>query len=155
MRLRIAVSAGIAVAVLGLTSCSSVTGQSPKSVEDQAGKMVSDSLGVFTPAVSQTVVSSDWGPCSEDTPGMHRSDYQRVVDFNLAQTDSAKAIGQITAEWRKRGYTMKPQPPGDLRARASGKDEWSLLVGVEPSGTQMFITIDSGCVDVSSDPKTG
>lgn len=117
--------------------------------------MVSDSLGVFTPAVSQTMVSSHWSPCSEETPGVRRSDYQRVVAFNIAQVDAPKATSQITTEWKRKGYILKPQPPGDPRVRATGKNDWSLLVGVEPSGTQMFITIDSGCVDVSSDPKAG
>jgi len=45
--------------------------------------------------------------------------------------------------------------PDDPRVSASGKDDWTLLIGVEPDGSQMFLTVDSGCVHVSSDPKTG
>jgi hypothetical protein len=157
MRLRTAVSVGIAVAALStplLSGCSSVSGDSPKSVEDDAGKMVTDSLGALTPAVTQTVRTSKWSPCSEETPGVHRFEYQRVVDFDVASADAQRAIDQIKAEWGKKGYTAKPQAPGDPRVSALGKGDWTLLVGVETDGSQMFITVDSGCVNVSSDPKT-
>ncbi|MEY9925583.1 hypothetical protein ABH926_000203 [Catenulispora sp. GP43] len=157
MRLRTAVSVGIAAAALTLPllgGCSRVSGDSPKSVEDDAAKMVTDSLGALTPAVTQTVRDSKWSPCSEETPGVHRSEYQRVVDFDVAQADAQRAIGQITAEWGKKGYTTKPQAPGDPRASALGKGDWTLLVGVETDGSQMFLTVDSGCVNVSSDPKS-
>lgn len=154
MRNRTTVSAGIASIVLGLSSCG-VTGQSPKSVENEIGKMVSDSLGVLSPAVSQKVVKSEWSPCSEETPGVHRAEYKRVVDFDVSQADSQKAIDLITAEWKKKGYDLEAQMPDDPRVRADGKDNLVLLLGVEPGGNQMFLTIDSGCVHVSSDPKTG
>jgi hypothetical protein len=157
MRLRTAVSAGIAAAALAiplLAGCSSASGDSPKSVEDDAAKMVSDSLGVLTPAVTQTVRDSRWSPCSEETPGVHRAEYQRVVDFDVAKADAQRAIDQIKAEWGKKGYTLKPQAPGDPRVSALGKGDWALLVGVETDGSQMFVTVDSGCVNVSSEPKT-
>jgi hypothetical protein len=149
---------GVALAALtapALTGCSSVSGQSPKSVEDDAGKMVSDSLGALTPAVTQTVRDSKWSPCSQETPGVHRSEYQKVVDFDVSKANSQQAISQITAEWGKKGYTVKPQLPDDPRVSATGKDDWTLLVGLETDGSQMFVTVDSGCVHVSSDPKTG
>lgn len=157
MRLRTAVSVGIAAAALTvplLGGCSSAGGDSPKSVEDEAGKLVSDSLGALTPAAAQTVRDSKWSPCSEETPGVHRSEYQRVVDFDVAKEQAQRAIDQIKAEWGKKGYTAKPQAPGDPRVSALGKGDWTLLVGVEADGSQMFITVDSGCVNVSSDPKT-
>lgn len=158
MRLRRAVAAGTFLAVSFapvLSGCGGVSGQSPKSVEDDAAKMVSDSLGALTPAVAQTVRDSTWSPCSQDTPGVHRFEYQRVVDFAAARADEKRAVGQITAEWRAKGYTLKARQPDDPRVSALGKDDWTLLVGAETDGSQMFITVDSGCVHVSSDPKTG
>lgn len=41
-----------------------------------------------------------------------------------------------------------------LNAFGAGKDAWTLLLGMESDGSQMFLTVDSGCVHVSSDPKT-
>ena len=145
----------VAALALSLTACSAPGGSSPTSTEDKAAKFASDSLTGVSPAPAQSVDSAKWSGCSEETPGVHRFEYARSVRLQVSKADQQSIIDQVLASWKKSGYTVHAVDPGDPAIRdADAKDPgWTLSLRIVDD-TGMFLIVNSGCVHVSSDPKT-
>ncbi|MEY9925584.1 hypothetical protein ABH926_000204 [Catenulispora sp. GP43] len=145
-----------AAIVLIIGGCGGTGGSSPSSVEDRAAKLTAESLAVLTPAPNQAVERTEWSPCSEDTPGVHRFSYERVIHLSVDKAASQPVFDQELAYWGKQGYVLDPQEPNNptRSARPYKNDaDWSVGVGFDNDG-QMFLSVDANCVHVSSDPKT-
>ena len=155
MKFRKTLYSGTAMLVLAASACST-GGQGPSSVEDKAGKFITDALNGISPAQSQAPFSSKWSGCSEETPGVHRFSFERSINVvGVTKANAQPVIDQVLAYWQKTGYTLRaPEPDSTTREVDLPKDPgWTITVGVD--GDQMFVTVSSGCVHVSSDPKTG
>src|SRR5205823_2066859 len=113
MRLRTTLSICSAAIVLALSGCGgSVTGgDSPRSVEEKVVKLATDSLNAVAPVPGHSVVRSEWTPCSQETPGVHRAEYQYVLKLAVDKSASQPVFDQELAYWTKQGYTLDPARP--------------------------------------------
>lgn len=156
MRLSTVVGTG-SVMILALAGCSSVTGgDAPKTVEDKASKLATDSLNAIAQVPGHSVKTAEWEKCSEETPGVHRADYTYVLLIDVDKSASQQVFDQVTTYWKKQGYVTEPQGPGNATRVVHLKDnaDWTIGIGIDTGG-QMFLNVDSGCAHVSSDPKAG
>ena len=143
------------VVVAALTACDA-GGSSPSSVEDEAAKLAADSMRVISSAPAQSVDHANWASCSEETPGNRRFMYERSVQLTIGKADQQSALDEVSAAWKKAGYSLRGAHPGDpaVRVDIPGGD-WLLTLQPSDDDSHMFMIVNSGCVHVSPAPKTG
>ncbi|MER6384200.1 hypothetical protein [Streptomyces sp. NPDC001250] len=156
---RIAVVAAAAVAALAATAgCGGpgFGGTDPKSVVERAQSLAQETLEAVRPTIGSATASVDssrWSKCSTETPGVHRFSYAYVLKVNVRKDASQPVMDAAKAYFAKAGYRL--DIPDPRMARVGGalpKSHWWVGVGVQDKSF-MFISIDSGCVFTSSDPK--
>lgn len=141
--------------VAALTACDA-GGSSPSSVEDKAAKLAADSMRAISSAPAQAVDHATWSSCSEETPGNSRFMYERSVQLTIGKADQQSALDEVSAAWKKAGYSQRGSHPGDpsVRVDIPGED-WLLTLQPSDDDSHMFLIANSGCVHVSPAPKTG
>ncbi|MFE9452676.1 hypothetical protein [Streptomyces sp. NPDC006739] len=153
-------AAAAAVAALAATAgCggAGIVGTDPKSVIKKAQTLAQETLDAIRPTLGSaatSVDSSGWHKCTTETPGVHRFTYDYVLKIDVPKAASGPVMDAAKAHFTKSGYSPDLPDPGTARVGARlPKGEWWVGVGVQDESS-MFISIDSGCVPTSSDPKT-
>jgi hypothetical protein len=131
------------------------TGASPGSVEDKATKYVNETLDGISPSPTEMLDREGWSLCSEETPFVKRGEYQRTVDIGPDDNEEpAQLINEVLASLQHNGYpvtTYASSTDSDSDTYGADMDsDWSITLG--KVANQVFLTIDSGCVHVSSVP---
>jgi hypothetical protein len=150
-------AAAAAVVALAATAGCGVGGTDPKSVVNKAQSLAQETLEAIRPtigsAATTSVDSSRWEKCSTETPGVHRFSYSYVLNVDVPKDASQAAMDAAKAHFIKAGYTLDiPDPKTARVGGALPKSNWWVGVGIQDKSS-MFISVDSGCVPTSSDPK--
>lgn len=147
----------VLVVVLALWLMVFAGGDSPGSIEDKAAKLADDQLTSLSPVPAISLSSTDWETCKQETPFEQRTaEYQRVVRIQVADTDAMQVVDNVEAWWQKAGYTVLGPDASGIRieAKPPGDSDWKVSIGVFQDG-HVYLTLDSDCLAISSNPKTG
>ncbi|MEW2622202.1 hypothetical protein [Streptomyces sp. NPDC048106] len=148
-----------AVAALAVTTgCggSGGDGKDPQSVVKKARSLAQETLEAVRPAIGSADTSVDggsWEKCPTEAPGPDRFSYGYGLRLDVPKAASRPVLDAAKAHFVKAGYTLDAPDPN--AARVGGKlpqSEWWAGVGVQ-NESSMFISIGSGCVPMSSDPR--
>lgn len=143
-------------ATAGCGGSEGVGGTDPKSVVKKAQTLAQETLEAIRPTIGSAATSlkrSGWKKCSTETPGVHRFTYDYVLKVDVRKDASQPVMDAAKAHFAKAGYTPDVPDPKTARVGAElPKGDWWVGVGVQDESS-MFISISSGCVPTSSDPK--
>ncbi|SEG42029.1 hypothetical protein SAMN05216223_10579 [Actinacidiphila yanglinensis] len=132
-------------------------GTSPSSVEKKARTLTRQTLDAIRPAAGSagtSVTGGTWQQCSTETPGTHRFEYRYVVTLDVPQERSEDVMTAARAHFVEQGYRLDLPDPGTARVGATEPHAtYWVAVGVNSDKKSMFLSVDSGCVGVSHDPK--
>ena len=152
---RLVSAAASVLAMLAAGGCGG-GGTSPASVEKKASTLTQQTLDAIRPDIGPATTSVDhqgWKSCGTETPGDHEFEYTYILKLNVPVQKSKAVMAAAKAHFAKEGYV--PDPPQSARAGATeAHSTWWVAVGVDNGNKSMFISIDSGCVSTSHDPKT-
>ena len=157
-RLSKGVAAAAVVALAATAGCgaSADDGTDPKSVVKKAQTRAQETLEAVRPtsgSAATSVKRSGWKKCSTETPGVHRFTYDYVLKVDVSKDASQPVMDAAKAHFTKAGYTLDFPDPKTARVGAElPKSDWWVGVGVQDEAS-MFISVSSGCVPTSSDPK--
>jgi hypothetical protein len=129
---------------------------SPDSVEKKADTLTQQTLDAVRPVIGSATTSVEhqgWVRCSTETPGDHRFDYTYILKLDVLVQNPKAVLAAAKAHFVKEGYLPNPPQTGRVSARGA-HSTWGVAVGVDDDNKSMFISIDSGCVSTSHDPKT-
>lgn len=150
------VSAAASVLVMLAAGGCGGGGTSPASVEKKASTLTQQTLDAIRPDIDPATTSVEhqgWEQCSTETPGDHRFDYTYILKLDVVVQDPKAVLAAAKAHFAKEGYLPNPPQTGRVSARGA-HSTWGVAVGVDNGNKSMFISIDSGCVSTSHDPKT-
>jgi len=144
---------GLMAALLTLAGCGA-DGRNPNAVESDVGKVGIATLAAVVPVPEHSAIESKWRACAEDTTGARHAKYEYLTHLSVFKPDEQPVLRQVAAYWQKNGYSRQDQLPGVSIVTASVPSHagWSIAVGVDDDN-QMFLSVETGCLPVSSDLK--
>lgn len=157
------ITSALATAVLAMAAagCGGIMNHgstSPSSVEKKGHTLTQQTLDAIRPALGSAGTSVDragWHKCDTETPGQHRFEYTSTLRVDVPEAQSEQVIAAARAHFEKEGYSLDaPDPQGAQVAATDKNSPWRVGVGVNNDKKSMFLSVDSGCVGVSHDPKT-
>ncbi|MFR9789721.1 hypothetical protein ACL07V_13775 [Streptomyces sp. MB22_4] len=132
-------------------------GTDPTSVVKKAQSLAQETLDAVRPTAGSAATSVEgggWEKCPAGEPGPDRFSYSYGLRLDVPKDASRPVLDAAKAHFVEAGYTL--DAPDSTVARVGGtlpRSHWWVGVGVQ-NESSMFISTGSGCLPMSSDPRS-